>query len=76
MFEQLDLPAVKDKELKEILDFFGISEKLNSGQLKCYSCSKILTWENIGALLPHKGSLLLCCDIFECIEYLKDFVDN
>jgi len=68
MREKVEVSAVKDRDVRNILDHFGLSEKMDKGELTCESCSRTLTWENLGSLLVKEGSLLLLCNLSECIE--------
>ena len=64
---KVEIPAVRDRDLRGILDRFGLSEKMDKGELTCEPCSRTLTWENLGALLVKGGELLLFCNLSECI---------
>lgn len=68
MRECVELPAIKDNELRLILDKFNLSKKIDSGEVICVSCEKVIQWENIGALLVDNGGLVIYCDSPECIE--------
>jgi len=68
MSESTNLPAIKDAELRIILDKFNLSAKVDSGEILCSSCDKKIEWENIGALLVSNGTLVIYCDSPECIE--------
>jgi hypothetical protein len=69
MRERIEVPAVNDRDLTEILDHHGLTEKLKAGSLKCESCSRAITWENLGALWARRGAVSLVCDLSECIEF-------
>ena len=66
--EDMELPAIRDNELRAVFDRFDLADKVDSGVLLCASCSKIIEWENIGALLVKNGTLEIYCDTSECIE--------
>ena len=68
MRTQIEVPAIRDRDLREILDKLGISQRIDSGELDCCSCSGIVTWDAIGALLVREGNVLVCCHLSECIE--------
>ena len=72
MREKLELPAVKDKELESILNKFNLCKPLEDGAIECYSCGKVINWENIGALKVSKDELVLFCNDPECIEVASD----
>jgi hypothetical protein len=68
MHEEIEVSAVRDRDLRPILDRYDLSEKVDKGELTCESCSQTLMWENLGALLVKEGGLLLFCNLSECIE--------
>ena len=68
MREDVELTAVRDRDLRPILDRFGLSEGLDKGTLLCASCSQPLTWANLGALLVRDRGLLLFWSLCECSE--------
>lgn len=72
MREKLDLPAVRDPDLKKILDAYGLSEPLTKSKLKCRGCSRILSWENIGAIKVKENGLEIYCFDPECIEVAQE----
>ena len=50
MSEKIQIPAIHDKDLRKILDRFGASEKIDKGEIFCYNCNEMITWENLFAL--------------------------
>lgn len=68
MREKVEIPAVRDRDLRDILDCFGLAEKMDRGELICFSCSQALTWDNLGALLVNGEQLIPFCNLSECIE--------
>ena len=72
MREKVILPAVHDKDLIKLLEEFGLREKLERNQLKCKSCGRKLTFENLGGLIVKQDGILLLCNYMECIETAKE----
>ena len=66
--QTLELPAIRERDLKAFLDQFGLSTKFAGADLSCQSCGVQLDETNVGALLTHKGSVLLYCNLSECID--------
>ena len=71
MNDDLELPAIKDSELRPILDRFKLSDSIDNNREHCVSCNKLISWENIGALLVKDKSLVIYCDRPECIEVVS-----
>jgi len=66
--QHLDLPAIHDWHLKEVLRDLGILEEIQAGQATCNTCKKKVTLENLSAIkLGPKQTILLICDSIECL---------
>ncbi len=72
MRDKVEVPAVKDNELRTILSRFGLAKDLAAGSLRCGCCGRQLTWENIGALTPENKSIKIFCDSSGCIEFASE----
>jgi hypothetical protein len=68
----LELPVARDRDLKVILQDFGMLELLETGELVCVHCQSQLSWTNLGALVVHEGKVVLFCDLSDCIEQASE----
>lgn len=68
MSDILDVPAVRESDLRLILAQHGLAAPIDAGSVKCAACSTQLNWNNIGALLVKAQSLVLFCDDFDCLN--------
>ena len=68
MTNKVEIPAVLDKDLMGILKHFDLEEKLKEGALDCEGCLNSLSWDNLGAIMVKGNTLLLYCNLSECIE--------
>ena len=68
MSDILDVPAVRERELRSILEQRGLADAVDSGEKECAACSTRLTWSNIGALLVKDRQLVLFCDDSDCLS--------
>jgi hypothetical protein len=64
----INIRAVHDKDIRSILDKFGLSKKIDDRELLCEFCSKTVTWDEIGALLVKNGKIVVCCKFLNCIN--------
>ena len=71
MRERIKIPAVRDKEMRNILDQFGLSVRFDSGGLRCPSCESQLTWDNVGGFVVVHGEPRLFCTATDCLEEMK-----
>lgn len=68
MSEKIQIPAIHDKDLRKILDRFGASEKIDNGEIYCFNCNDLITWENLFAFKIIGDQLVFFCDHPNCIE--------
>ena len=69
---KIDIPAIHDKDLKNILEDLGLYEKFEKGELSCGNCNNNITWENLFALKKINTEIVLFCDEIDCIENTMD----
>jgi hypothetical protein len=67
MKNKLNIPAIHDNDLSKVLDELGLLSKIEKGELICLNCSKIITLENLGGLVPRKNTADILCNDPECI---------
>lgn len=68
MDKKIDIPAIHDKDLKQVLSHLGILGELQDGKLFCNNCSKQITWDNLFALKVIENTLVLFCDEPDCVD--------
>ena len=68
MSKKFEIPAIHDKDLRKILETFGLTEKLDNNQLECSRCGNILTWDTIAAFRVSGNTLDIYCNDPECLE--------
>ena len=59
---------VYDSDLEMFLKKLDVHENVKSGKVKCIVCTKIITFENIGAIIKVKGHLEFICQNPICIS--------
>jgi hypothetical protein len=68
MSDILDVPAVRERDLRAILEQYGLADAVDSGSKECAACSTRMTWSSIGALLVKNRQLVLFCDDSDCLN--------
>lgn len=68
MNKKINIPAIHDKDLKEILENTNLYEDFQNGTLLCFNCNKALNWDNLFALKVLKQKIVAFCDEPDCIE--------
>jgi hypothetical protein len=72
MSKKLEIPAIHDKNLKQILDDFGISKKIDANEAFCINCSDHITWDNIAGLkILNKEPKIICANP-ECLATMTN----
>ena len=66
--DKIELMAIRDRDLRRILERYGLATQMDAHTLTCRACAGILTWDNMGALLTKRGELSIYCNLSECIE--------
>lgn len=72
----ININAIHDKDLRTILDNFGLSEKIDNNSLLCEFCYQPISWSDIGALLIRKGKIIVCCKRIDCINHAANRTEN
>lgn len=68
MKKKIQIPAVHDKDLRQILDNFDMSQKIDNGEVFCSNCNEKITWDNLFAFKIVDNSLLFFCEDLDCID--------
>ncbi|MFC6999759.1 hypothetical protein [Rufibacter roseus] len=68
MKQKIQLPAIHDKDLRKVLDKFGLSNLIDDGKANCHSCSKQITFDNLYGLKVLNQNIIIFCDEPECID--------
>ncbi|MDD4877153.1 MAG: hypothetical protein PHQ86_08525 [Dehalococcoidales bacterium] len=74
--DEIEIQAVHDRDLKNILDSLGISPRIDDGSLLCRSCLQPISWDNIGAIYILGEEAILCCNLADCLEFIKGLREN
>jgi len=59
MRQEVDIHAVREDALREILEAYGLADKLDNGVLSCPETGVRLTWDNLGSIKVIDGKLVL-----------------
>lgn len=70
MREKIEVTAIRDNDLREVLERHALLKKLEEGKLNCNFCTQPLSWNTLGALSVKEETLILCCNQPECIDML------
>ena len=62
------LKAVHDDDLSTLLTSLGLYDKIQKQQCVCHFCQRIITLENLGAIIPLNGEISLSCDMPGCLD--------
>jgi hypothetical protein len=64
----LNIPAVRDNDLRKILAELGMLNQFENFQFQCHSCGKPIGWHNFGAFVVKESRLLPFCDSLDCLN--------
>lgn len=68
MSTDMEVLSIRDRDLRTVLGQYNKEVAIDAGEETCRSCSRKITWENLGAILVDQGSLILFCDFSECLD--------
>lgn len=60
--------AVHDVDLDKLMKNLGVLERFNNGDLRCSTCGKTITRENLGCFYAEENEVKVCCVDIECFE--------
>ena len=68
MREKIEVKAVYDQDLKQVLEQLGILDKLITGEVNCAICNTLVDLDNLGAIFPQGEEISISCDNEKCIR--------
>lgn len=70
MRPRIEVKAVWNTDLEQLLSSLGLLPQMLSGQLVCAGCGRPLNLGTVGAIVTHKGKAVLVCDNTPCVQTL------
>lgn len=68
MRKRVEVKAVYDQDLQQVLANLGILDKLIAGELSCAVCGCQVDLDNLGTIFPHGGEVGMSCDNNRCVR--------
>jgi hypothetical protein len=68
MNKKIQIPAIHDKDLRQILDNFGVASMIDGGDIFCVNCNQTITWSNLFAFKVSEDKLVFFCEDLDCID--------
>lgn len=62
------LQAVHDDDLSNLLMSLGVYESIQNGKCSCLFCQKVITFDNLGAIVPINSEINFVCDSARCLS--------
>lgn len=69
------ITAVHDKDLLDLIEKFGLTEKLNNGLIKCKFTETVITFENLYSIFPEANSIKFVCELPEAIKLFAEYLN-
>jgi len=70
MRKRIEVKAVYDQDLKQVLENLGILDKLIAGELNCAVCGCEVDLANLGAIFPEGDEVGVSCDNNRCVRII------
>ena len=68
MRKRIEVKAVYDDDLEQVLANLGILDELVAGELSCAVCGCQVDLDNLGAIFPNNDKIGVSCDNTRCIQ--------
>jgi hypothetical protein len=68
MRQSVEVQAVHDSDLQNVLSHLGILEDVLEGRFDCAVCEQPVTLDNLGTVVPSEGVLRATCDLPRCVR--------
>jgi len=68
MRKKIEVKAVYDQDLEQVLKQLGIFDKLIAGEVNCAVCKSHVDLDNLGAIFPRGEDIKVSCDNDKCIR--------
>ena len=70
MRKRVEVKAIYDQNLEQVLASLGILDKLIAGELNCAICSCQVDFDNLGTIFPDGDEIGVSCDNDRCIRII------
>ena len=70
MPEKITLNAIKDSDLKKVLEEYSIFKRIIDKEILCKCCNDVISLENFGAIHVKNGKLIIFCNNIECLDLI------
>jgi hypothetical protein len=68
MRKKIEINAVYDTDLEQVLRQLGMLDALIEGKINCYICKRTVDLDNLGAIFPSENEIKILCDNDKCIR--------
>jgi hypothetical protein len=68
--------AIHDKDLLDLIDKFGLTEKFNLGLLKCKFTQTAITFDNLYSIFPEANNIRFVCDQPAAIKLFTEYINE
>ncbi|NQT31910.1 MAG: hypothetical protein HQ588_06205 [Deltaproteobacteria bacterium] len=68
MRKRVEIKAIYDQDLEQVLMNLGILDKLIAGEINCAVCDCSVGLDNLGSIFPSGNDIRVSCDSDKCIR--------
>ena len=74
MKKNVDIPAIHDNDLIDVLKDLGLYSELIDKNINCLNCGEVIQMNNLGGLISINKEVKIICDNPECLasEIIKN----
>ena len=70
MRKRVEVKAVYEQDLEQVLATLGILDKLIAGEISCIVCGCRVDLDNLGTIFPSEDEIGVSCDNDRCVRII------
>ena len=68
MKDEHELPVILERDLNRLIDRLKLRERIDAGDLECFSCGVPITSDEIGGVIRIDDQIEFLCSSLACME--------
>ena len=68
MRKRVEVKAIYDKDLEQVLANLGVLDKIIAGEINCAVCGCQVDLDNLGSVFPEGNEIRVTCDNNRCVR--------
>lgn len=74
--KKIDIPAIHDKDLENILSDYNLIDDFKNGKLSCFNCNDLIKDNNLTGFIVENDTLNFICSNPDCLAHATSKTDE